>query len=136
VALVLLDLDHFKSVNDAFGHRAGDEVLRRVAAGLATGLRSTDTVARLGGDEFAWVLPGISDRQAALVMMAKLLRSVPSRLSVGRRPIEVGVSAGLALYPDDGDDVDALMRVADVELYAAKRHAPDKQGRSRRILTP
>ncbi|HET7465334.1 MAG TPA: diguanylate cyclase [Candidatus Dormibacteraeota bacterium] len=130
VGLVMLDLDHFKDVNDAFGHQTGDEVLRRLAVRLRAGLRSTDTVARLGGDEFAWVLPNIGGRQAAMVMMVKLLRAVPSRVTVGRRPIEVGVSAGLALFPDDGDDVDTLMRVADVELYAAKRHAPTKDART------
>ncbi len=124
VALVMLDLDHFKSVNDTYGHQAGDLVLQKVAQSLATGLRATDTVARIGGDEFAWVLLGVSGRQAALVMMAKLLQAVPGRVTAGRRQIEVSVSAGLALFPDDGDDLDTLIRVADVQLYAAKRRAP------------
>jgi diguanylate cyclase (GGDEF)-like protein/PAS domain S-box-containing protein len=124
VALVMLDLDHFKSVNDAFGHQAGDHVLRTVARRLSAGLRSTDTVARIGGDEFAWLLPSVSGRHAAEIMLAKLLRSVPARFLVDRKAIDVGVSAGMALYPDDGDDADSLMRVADAELYAAKRQAP------------
>ena len=130
VALVLLDLDRFKLVNDSYGHQIGDEVLRRIAARLGQGLRSTDTVARLGGDEFAWVLPNVGGRQAAMVMLVKLLRAVPTQVKVGRRTIDIGVSAGLALYPDDGHDVDTLMRVADVELYAAKRHAPTRAPRS------
>jgi len=124
VALVMLDLDNFKAVNDMYGHQAGDEVLRKAAHRLSVGLRGTDTVARIGGDEFAWVLPGVSGRQAAAIMMGKLLRSVPERFSVGGRWIEVGVSAGMTIFPDDGDDVDTLIRVADVELYAAKRQAP------------
>jgi len=81
-------------------------------------------VARIGGDEFAWALPGVSGRHAATVMMAKLLQAVPTRVIVGRKGIDVSVSAGLALFPDDGEDIDALMRVADVHLYAAKRRAP------------
>jgi diguanylate cyclase (GGDEF)-like protein/PAS domain S-box-containing protein len=124
VAVVMLDLDHLKAVNDTYGHQAGDRVLQRVARGLSAGLRATDTVARIGGDEFAWVLPGVGGRQAAMVMMAKLLKAVPARVGVGDRQIEVGVSAGLALFPDDGEDLDTLMRVADVQLYAAKRRAP------------
>lgn len=122
VAIVILDLDQFKSVNDQFGHQAGDQVLRKAAQRLSRGLRRTDTVARIGGDEFAWVLPGIGGRQAAAVMMAKLLRAVSARYSIDGRSIEVGVSAGLAIFPDDGDDVDTLIRQADVALYADKRH--------------
>jgi diguanylate cyclase (GGDEF)-like protein/PAS domain S-box-containing protein len=131
VALVMLDLDNFKAVNDAHGHQVGDIVLRRAAASLSKGLRSTDTVARVGGDEFAWILPGISGRQAAAIMMGKLLASVPARYSIDHRWIEVGVSAGMAVFPDDGDNVDMLMRVADVELYAAKRRAPNPRLRLR-----
>lgn len=130
VALVMLDLDNFKSVNDRFGHHAGDDVLRKVAARLAGGLRGTDTVARIGGDEFAWVLPGVSGRQAAMVMLVKLLGAVPPRIATGGRSIEVGVTAGLALFPDDAEDVDTLMHVADVELYAAKRRRPAPPRRS------
>jgi diguanylate cyclase (GGDEF)-like protein/PAS domain S-box-containing protein len=132
VALVMLDLDNFKSVNDRHGHQAGDEVLRKVAARLARGLRGTDTVARIGGDEFAWILPGVSGRQAAMVMLAKLLRAMPARIASGGKSIEVGVTAGLTLFPDDGDDVDTLMRVADVELYAAKRRRPALSRRHRK----
>ena len=129
VALVMLDLDHFKEVNDTYGHNAGDRVLRRVAHALGDGLRATDTVARIGGDEFAWLLPGVSGRQAAMLMMAKLLQAVPGRVAVARHSVGVSVSAGLSLFPDDGGDIDTLMRVADVHLYAAKRRMPAVQYR-------
>ncbi len=138
VALVMLDLDQFKSVNDTHGHQAGDEVLRKAAHRLSRGLRRTDTVARIGGDEFAWVLPGVGGRQAAAIMMGKLLRAVSARYVVNGKTIDVGVSAGMALFPDDGEDTDSLIRVADVELYAAKRHAPHGGGaaRARRSAAP
>lgn len=124
VALVLLDLDRFKSVNDLHGHQAGDIVLRKIASGLGLGLRSTDTLARLGGDEFAWILPSIGGRRAATVMMGRLMRAIPPRVALGAAVVDVGVSAGLALFPDDAQDVDSLMRQADLELYAAKRGLP------------
>ena len=131
VAIVMIDLDRFKSVNDAYGHEAGDQVMRKIAARLGAGLRRTDTVARIGGDEFAMVLPNVGGRQAATVMLAKVLRAVPARIAVRRSWVEVGLSAGLALYPDDGGDLDTLMRAADVEMYAAKRHAPRRRARAR-----
>lgn len=124
VALVLLDLDRFKSVNDAHGHQAGDGVLRAIASGLSKGLRSSDTVARIGGDEFAWVLPSVAGRRAAILMVSRLLAAIPARFAVDGTFVEVGISAGLALFPDDAQGVDALMRQADVELYAAKRRVP------------
>jgi diguanylate cyclase (GGDEF)-like protein/PAS domain S-box-containing protein len=121
VAVVMLDLDGFKTVNDAFGHVAGDKILRRLAANLESGLRSTDTVARLGGDEFAWILPLVAGPEAAIRRVRALLRSVARTYSVDGKQIEVGISAGMALFPEDGLHADALMRHADLALYTAKR---------------
>jgi diguanylate cyclase (GGDEF)-like protein/PAS domain S-box-containing protein len=121
VAIVMLDLDRFKLVNDRFGHVVGDAALKELAARLQARLRKTDTAARLGGDEFAWILPGVADRAAAERMVRKLLHSVKGIISAAGEGIEVGVSAGMALYPDDGADVDTLMVRADRALYAAKR---------------
>lgn len=142
VALVMLDLDRFKSVNDRFGHVAGDAVLRQLAPQLQSGLRATDTVARIGGDEFAWILPHIGGSQAALRKVRGLIRALPSRYLFDGNHIELGISAGLALFPDDGEDADALMRNADLALYTAKgqggglavvnRRSPNFEGRRRR----
>jgi diguanylate cyclase (GGDEF)-like protein/PAS domain S-box-containing protein len=121
VAIVMLDLDGFKTINDSFGHVAGDEILRRFGANLESGLRSTDTVGRLGGDEFAWILPLVAGREAAIRRVRALLRSVARSYSIDSNQIKVGISAGLALYPDDGLHADELMRHADLALYTAKR---------------
>jgi diguanylate cyclase len=121
VAIVMLDLDRFKVVNDAFGHAVGDAVLKEFAARLAVRLRTTDTAARLGGDEFAWILPGVADRAAAERKVCQLLQALKGSLSIAGERIHVAVSVGMALYPDDGDNVDRLMRQADRALYSAKR---------------
>jgi diguanylate cyclase (GGDEF)-like protein/PAS domain S-box-containing protein len=121
VALVMLDLDQFKPLNDVFGHAVGDAALKKFAARLASGLRATDTVARLGGDEFAWILPGVSGRAAAERMVRKLLLGLKVRFSNAGQSVSVRASAGMALYPDDGGDADQLMRRADESLYSAKR---------------
>ena len=121
LALVMIDLDEFKALNDEFGHAAGDKALKKFAAGLASGLRATDTAARLGGDEFAWILPGVSDRAAAARMVRKLVPGLKVEFSAAGRAIVVKASAGMALCPDDAADVDGLMRRADASLYSAKR---------------
>lgn len=121
VALVMLDLDDFKEVNDAHGHSVGDEALKKVAARLRLGLRATDTAARLGGDEFAWILPDISSHASVEMMVRDRLANVKEPIQIGDLQLSIGVSAGIALYPDDGRDVDSLMRHADSALYAAKK---------------
>jgi diguanylate cyclase (GGDEF)-like protein/PAS domain S-box-containing protein len=121
IAVAMLDLDGFKTVNDAFGHVAGDHVLKEVAAQLQAGIRSTDTVARIGGDEFAWILPSVGGVPAAVRKVRMLLRSVVRAYPVDGKQVEVGVSAGIAFFPIDGQNADALMRHADLALYTAKR---------------
>ena len=123
VALVMLDLNAFKHVNDAFGHAVGDELLKALAVGLREGLRTTDTAARVGGDEFAWVLPRVAGRQAAERMVRKRLNALQITFSNDRQRMQVTVTAGIALYPDDATDVDMLMRRADAAMYSAKRKA-------------
>jgi diguanylate cyclase (GGDEF)-like protein len=121
VGLVMLDLDRFKLVNDAFGHAVGDAVLQEFAGRLDGRLRASDTAARLGGDEFAAILPGVSGRIEAERKVRMLLRGFKEPIRIDGHRIEFGVSAGLALYPEDGNNVDKLIRRADRGLYAAKR---------------
>jgi len=120
LALLLLDLDGFKEVNDTFGHHVGDLLLQRVAERLQGGLREGDTVARLGGDEFAVLLPG-DDRDGAGVTAAKIVEMLAAPIVVGGHTVRTRASIGIALYPDQGADADVLLRQADVAMYAAKR---------------
>jgi diguanylate cyclase (GGDEF)-like protein/PAS domain S-box-containing protein len=122
VAVVMLDLDGFKSVNDAYGHAAGDGVLKIVASRLSADMRATDTAARIGGDEFAWILPRVASRRAVDRMIRKRLGAAREHIAVDGDRVDVGVSAGIALYPDDGRDADSLIRHADAAMYSAKRN--------------
>lgn len=121
VALVMLDLDGFKDVNDAHGHAVGDQVLKKLAGRLCKELRATDTSARIGGDEFALVLPRIAGTTAAERMVRKRLGDLQGVYTIGRRRIVIGASAGVAMYPHDGSDADTLLRHADSAMYFAKR---------------
>jgi diguanylate cyclase (GGDEF)-like protein len=123
-ALMLIDLDRFKEVNDSLGHHIGDSLLKRIGPRLRQTLRESDTVARLGGDEFAVVLLNVADRDSAGHIATKLLRSleVPFLLDEVSEDLTLDVEAsiGVVLCPDDGEDVDVLMQRADVAMYSAK----------------
>jgi diguanylate cyclase (GGDEF)-like protein/PAS domain S-box-containing protein len=122
LAVVMLDLDGFKAVNDAYGHATGDELLKVAAARLAAGMRATDTTARIGGDEFAWILPRIASRRAADRTIHKRLGATRHPIVVGDAKVDIGVSFGIAMYPDDGRDADSLIRHADAAMYSSKRN--------------
>jgi diguanylate cyclase (GGDEF)-like protein len=119
LALLFVDLDRFKEVNDTLGHHVGDVVLRGVAARFVNALPSAVTVARLGGDEFAIVLQGASDH-AASNAADKILRTLEEPFMVEGLPIAIGASIGIVLFPDQAQDVESLLRQADVAMYVAK----------------
>lgn len=125
-ALLLVDLDHFKNVNDSLGHAAGDALLAEAAGRLRGGVRERDVVARIGGDEFAVLLDGLEGADTAAAVAAKLIVALGEPFILEGRRVHVGVSVGVALCPHDGDAVDTLMANADLALYRAK-----KEGRGR-----
>ncbi len=120
-AVLFLDLDGFKAVNDGRGHAAGDAVLREIAARLRSRLRDTDTVARLGGDEFVVVAERVDDAQRISTLARKLLAVVTAPVLVGQESLTVSASIGIALGPGDADTAEALLAAADAAMYAAKR---------------
>jgi diguanylate cyclase (GGDEF)-like protein/PAS domain S-box-containing protein len=122
-ALLYIDIDRFKRVNDTLGHDAGDALLRQVALRLQGGLRKSDTVARLGGDEFAAILGEVADRACAAALVDKLRDACGGRYRLGGREWQVTLSVGFSLYPDDARDADALLKRADEAMYRAKAAA-------------
>jgi diguanylate cyclase (GGDEF)-like protein/PAS domain S-box-containing protein len=120
-ALLYLDLDRFKHINDTLGHEAGDILLVQVAARLSNGLRKNDTLARIGGDEFAFVLPDITDAQNAATVAEKIIGEFHRPIRLHDSDIDVGVSIGIAMYQQDTPDLDALQRYADTAMYEVKR---------------
>jgi diguanylate cyclase (GGDEF)-like protein/PAS domain S-box-containing protein len=122
VAFLLLDLDYFKDVNDTFGHGCGDSLLQGVAGRLTGRVRDADTVARLAGDEFALVLTGLRRRDDATAVARKILQSLEKPFQIEGQSLAISASIGIVVAPDDGHDVDTLLRRADVALYAAKAH--------------
>ncbi len=121
LALALIDLDHFKQLNDEYGHLVGDDVLKSVAQHLLDNLRSTDAVFRIGGEEFLLILPGLNAQaaHARLESLRMQLASVDHPTRMGTMPVTL--SAGIAVWPANGGQLDALLHAADIALYAAKR---------------
>ncbi|VWB15895.1 EAL domain-containing protein [Burkholderia lata] len=120
VAVMYLDLDRFKLVNDTLGHNAGDEVLKMVAARIVAKVRANDTVARMGGDEFALVLEEFDDVRDVGRVARKLLDEVGRAIDIGGREIFVTPSIGISIYPDDGTEAEHLILLADQAMYGAK----------------
>ena len=120
LAVVFIDLDHFKFVNDSLGHAAGDHLLQEVSRRLSACLRQSDTVARLGGDEFVLVLNDHYHVSTIISLLERVLHQIHLPISLCGRSLQVGASLGVALYPDDSQDAASLLRHADIAMYAAK----------------
>lgn len=122
VGLMLLDLDHFKLINDASGHGAGDEMLKQVANRLSHCVRETDTVARLGGDEFVIILTDLPETGDVDIVAEKILAALARPFEINDHDVFVTASIGISLYPRDGDHGEILLRYADIAMYRVKEH--------------
>lgn len=120
LALFFIDLDRFKEVNDSLGHVVGDELLIDAALRIVACVRSSDTVARLGGDEFTVILPGLEDRPAIERLADKIVEALAAPFVLGESTACVSASVGISVYPDDAEDLDALIEAADKAMYEAK----------------
>lgn len=120
LAIMLLDLDRFKAVNDSLGHDVGDQLLKVVAARLTECVREVDTVARMGGDEFTAILEGVSGEADVAVVAHRIVESIGTPFEIGAHRVSIGVSIGITLYPLDDQNIDELLRHADKAMYAAK----------------
>ena len=120
LAVMYLDLDHFKNINDTLGHNLGDQLLMEVATRIKATLREEDTVSRQGGDEFILILPG-TDAPGAAHVATKLMGSVSQSYQVGQHELAITPSIGIAIYPNDGKDIETLMKNADTAMYRVKQ---------------
>jgi len=121
LTLVFIDLDNFKFINDGLGHVAGDELLKSIAARLAGSLRGSDTVARVGGDEFVLVLGDHYRISTVISLLERVLNEIRRPVTLAGREFQVGASLGVAMFPDDGEDAQTLLKHADIAMYAAKK---------------
>jgi diguanylate cyclase (GGDEF)-like protein len=120
-AVAMFDLDRFKVVNDSFGHRAGDQLIKEVAHRLAAVARSTDTVARLGGDEFLFIMDRLARREDAVQIVRRAVEALSQPIRIGDIDIHASASIGVAMFPADGKGVDTLIANADAAMYCAKQ---------------
>jgi diguanylate cyclase (GGDEF)-like protein len=120
LALLYLDLDGFKAVNDSFGHFIGDCVLKQVAEILRGSLRESDAICRMGGDEFVICLSGIHDDMAVTAVATKIISAISEPMQIDGHSVQIGTSVGISFYPDAAETPEALISCADKEMYKAK----------------
>jgi diguanylate cyclase (GGDEF)-like protein/PAS domain S-box-containing protein len=126
LALMFLDLDHFKDINDTFGHDIGDELLKKTTQRLQACIRETDTLARLGGDEFTVIMSELDDLKSVERVAQSILQSMTASFQLKNERCYVSFSIGISLCPDDANDVDDLLKKADQAMYAAKQHGRNR----------
>lgn len=122
VALMYMDIDHFKHINDSLGHVIGDQLLRSIAGRLRSCVRLSDTVSRQGGDEFVVMLTDVEDAEGAILTAQKLIEAIALPHLIGIHRLHVSLSIGISLYPDDGKDMESVIRNADTAMYHAKKN--------------
>jgi len=120
MAVLFIDLDGFKNINDTHGHDVGDELLQQVAIRLQGCVRSSDTVVRFGGDEFVLLLTGLHSPNEAAYVADKVLRLMQKEFELSKTKAFIGCSIGIAMYPDDGDNDTDLLKIADTMMYKVK----------------
>lgn len=121
LAVMFLDLDNFKSINDLYGHDAGDSVLRIISQRLKETMRVDDTVCRHGGDEFLYLLVEIQDKRAIISLVEKIIKAIQEPCDLGTLNLVINPSIGLSIFPSDGESADILIKSADRAMYQAKR---------------
>ena len=126
LAILFVDLDRFKTINDSLGHAVGDRLLKSVAQRLTSAIRSSDTVSRQGGDEFVALLSEVADEDAVAVLADKICKAVTAPYSLDEQDLHIGVTIGISVYPDDGEEPETLIRHADVAMYHGKTDGGDR----------
>ncbi|MGZ4976583.1 MAG: putative bifunctional diguanylate cyclase/phosphodiesterase [Methylobacter sp.] len=135
LALIFLDLNDFKLVNDSLGHNSGDDLLKEVAKRLQNCVRTTDSVARMGGDEFTIILNNLNNAEDAALIADKILQALAEPLILNIQQITIQASLGIAIYPDDSTDIETLIGAADAAMYQAKESCHGKKGNFRFFST-
>ncbi|CAK0757698.1 diguanylate cyclase [Azospirillaceae bacterium] len=120
IAVLFIDLDRFKAINDSLGHQIGDELLKQVGHRIKSTLRSSDIIARLGGDEFCVALFPVASIEGVLSVATKIIEAIQPTVTIGEHSMHVGASVGISLFPEDGETIDVLLRNADTAMYQAK----------------
>ena len=120
LAIIFIDLDEFKEINDKLGHEAGDIMLKTLAQRFIKSARNTDTVSRRGGDEFTILLPRIKNVEDAAILAERILESNKQEIKINNKSVYPKTSIGISVFPDDGDNIDILIKNADKAMYHAK----------------
>ena len=122
IVLAYIDIDGFKNVNDTLGHPVGDKLLQNIALILNSSTRQSDTVSRLGGDEFAIILENVKNIDEITPMIDKILKLLKKNITIDKQPINISGSIGISIYPDNGNDIDTLVKCADIAMYRCKNN--------------